>query len=133
MATVLVIDDDKYIRKTLVKILEKEGYKVMEAADGQEAIQYLSENQVDLVLSDMDMPKMNGMDMMKKIRSLPQHRELPVLALTSLESETDRMIGIEAGFAEYLMKFDRDSVLSAILRHLSLRHARIKEREEIHA
>jgi two-component system chemotaxis sensor kinase CheA len=113
---ILFVEDSAFFRGLLKPCLELNGYEVIEAADGQEALDCLASQPVDLVLSDIDMPRMNGFQMAKKIRSMPGFDDLPMIALTSLESESDRNRGREAGFSEYQAKFDREAILAAIHR-----------------
>jgi two-component system chemotaxis sensor kinase CheA len=116
---ILVVDDSAFFRAMIKPYLEMEGYKVLEASDGEEALKMLSKNQVDLVLSDIEMPNMDGIELAKQMISLPQYADLPMIALTSLDSEGNRLQGEQAGFKEYLIKFDRGALLSAIRRILS--------------
>ncbi|HUJ79841.1 MAG TPA: chemotaxis protein CheW [Nitrospiria bacterium] len=130
---ILFVEDSTFFRGLLKPCLELNGYEVVEAADGQEAIDRLADHAVDLVLSDIDMPRMNGYQMAKKIRSMPGFSELPMIALTSLESEADRARGREAGFSDYQAKFDREAILEAIHRCLAKVHASNEKEGLVHA
>ncbi|HXZ25477.1 MAG TPA: chemotaxis protein CheW, partial [Nitrospiria bacterium] len=130
---ILFVDDSTFFRGLLKPCLELNGYEVIEAADGQEALDRLAGHAVDVVLSDIDMPRMDGFQMAKKIRSMPEFVDLPMIALTSLESEADRNRGREAGFTDYQAKFDREAILAAI--HRCVEKARSTDQKEglVHA
>jgi two-component system chemotaxis sensor kinase CheA len=113
----LLVVDDSVTTRTLVKsILEAAGYAVQAAADGNEAWQLLQERGADLVVSDVEMPRMDGFDLTAAIRRSPRFRQLPVILVTALESEVDRMRGMEAGADAYLPKsaFDQRNLLETV-------------------
>ena len=97
--------DDSVTTRTLVKsILEASGYDVTDAADGLEAWQYLQEKGADLVVSDVEMPRMDGFALTEAIRSSRRLQRLPVILVTGLENEKDKMHGLDAGADAYLVK-----------------------------
>jgi two-component system chemotaxis sensor kinase CheA len=113
----LLVVDDSVTTRTLVKsILESAGYAVQAAADGAEAWQLLQERGADLVVSDVEMPRMDGFDLTATIRRSPRFRQLPVILVTALESEHDRQKGMEAGADAYLVKsaFDQKHLLETV-------------------
>jgi two-component system chemotaxis sensor kinase CheA len=113
----LLVVDDSVTTRTLVKsILEGAGYAVQAAADGAEAWQLLQERGADLVVSDVEMPRMDGFDLTATIRKSVRFRELPVILVTALESEQDRQRGMEAGADAYLTKsaFDQKHLLETV-------------------
>ncbi|MBI3605008.1 MAG: chemotaxis protein CheW [Nitrospirae bacterium] len=116
---ILLVEDSGFFRSQLRPSLEMEGYEVIETEDGEEALSYLGTQQVDLVVSDIEMPRMDGLELAKRIRSQSKYESLPIIALTSLASDSDRARGKNAGFTEYLIKFDRDTVLEAVKRCLA--------------
>lgn len=116
---ILLVEDSGFFRSQLRPFLEMEGYEVIEAEDGEEALNYLGTQQVDLVLSDIEMPRMDGLELAKRMKSQSKYENLPIIALTSLASDSDRERGKNAGFTEYLIKFDRDTVLEAVKRCLA--------------
>lgn len=117
---VLVVDDSITTRTLERTLLEREGYEVVTAPDGAEAWSFLQENPCDLVVSDIDMPGMDGFDLCRAVRSSHRLRELPVILVTALESEEDRRRGLEAGADAYLGKsgFDQDQLLETVRRFL---------------
>ncbi|MBL6449285.1 response regulator [Fulvivirga sp. 29W222] len=90
MKTILVVDDFSSIQMFLCKTLEKKGYKTIGASDGNEAYEILSENKVDLVLSDYNMPNCTGMELLNKIKSNNETEQIPVIFLTT-ETNPEKM------------------------------------------
>ncbi len=121
---ILVVDDSITTRTLEKNILEAAGYRVLLATNGQEAIDQLRTAQANggcqLVLSDVDMPRLNGFELTERIRSDPQLRHLPVVLVTSLDSPTDRERGLAAGADAYIVKraFDQQALLATIARLL---------------
>ena len=118
-ATILVVDDAITIRQLVRSLLERAGYAVVTAADADEALQRLAE--ADLVLTDVEMPGLDGFELTEAIRASPEHRHLPVIVLTNRASEADRRRGVAAGCDGYLVKrsFDEHALLTAVRRLLS--------------
>jgi two-component system chemotaxis sensor kinase CheA len=113
----LLVVDDTVTTRTLVKsILEGAGYQVTTASDGVEALSLLSSRPFDLVVSDVEMPKMDGFTLTRSIRGSDAFAELPVILVTGLSSEAHRKSGLEAGANAYLVKtaFDQQNLLEAI-------------------
>lgn len=113
----ILVAEDSLTTRTLEKtILEGAGYQVRTAADGAEAWHILNEEGADLVLSDVEMPRMDGFTLATNIRSSRRFRELPVILLTGLANEQDRKHGIEVGADAYLVKtvFDHTMLLDVI-------------------
>ena len=112
----LVVDDSVTTRSFEKSVLEEAGYEVLDAADGAEAWRMLQEKGADLVVSDVEMPRMDGFTLAEAIRGSERFRELPVILVTALESEKDRARGIEAGADAYLLKsaFDQKKLLAVI-------------------
>jgi len=96
-------------------VLEQAGYEVVVAEDGQAALEYAVDNSVDLVLTDINMPRMDGIELIKELRQLPSYRFTPLLVLTT-ESGTDKkMEGKSAGATGWLVKpFNPDQLLATI-------------------
>jgi two-component system chemotaxis sensor kinase CheA len=117
---VLVVDDALTIRELQRSILERAGYRVTVAGDGVEAMTALAAECPDLVLTDLEMPRMNGLDLTRSIRATDPMRNLPVVMLTSLGDELDRQRGLDAGADAYIVKssFDEATLLDAVARLL---------------
>jgi two-component system chemotaxis sensor kinase CheA len=117
----LLIAEDSITTRTLVKsILEGAGYEVVASVDGIDALTRLKTEPFDLLVSDVDMPRMNGFELTAKIRSDRKLRELPVVLVTALGSQKDREYGIQVGANAYLVKsdFDQSNLLEIIRRLL---------------
>ncbi|MHC5067479.1 MAG: hybrid sensor histidine kinase/response regulator, partial [Planctomycetota bacterium] len=119
--TILVVDDSPTIRGMLRTVLEASGYQVLLASDGQQALSSLAEHAVDLVVSDVEMPNLNGLDLTRAIRASETHRNLPVILVTSLADEADRQAGADAGADVYVVKqaFDQQQLLAEIAGQLT--------------
>jgi len=98
---VLVVDDEEVVRDVIVRYLEREGFDHLQAADGDEARRVISDHQLDLVILDVMLPGMNGLDVCRWIRA---SGDLPVILLTARGEETDRIIGLELGADDYVVK-----------------------------
>ncbi len=118
--SVLVAEDSITARTLLKNILESAGYDVRTAIDGIDAFTALKAGEFDLVVSDIDMPRMNGFDLTAKIRADKRLAELPVVLVTALESREDRERGIDAGANAYIVKssFDQSNLLEVIRRFI---------------
>jgi len=114
--SVLVVEDSITSRMLLKNILETAGYQVETAIDGLEGFTKLKEENFDLVLSDVDMPRMNGFDLTSKIRSDEILLEKPIVLVTSLSKREDRERGMEVGANAYIVKssFDQSNLLEVI-------------------
>jgi two-component system OmpR family response regulator len=99
--TVLVVDDDPHIRQLLVFALGKAGLDTVEAGDGEAALAAVAEHAPDLVVLDINMPRMDGLEVCRRIRA---SGDLPVLFLSSRDDEIDRVVGIELGADDYVVK-----------------------------
>lgn len=119
-ARILLAEDTVTTRALERSILEAAGYSVAVAVDGADAWQQLQANGADLVVSDIDMPRMSGFDLCRRVRSSPRLRELPVVLVTSLDSPEDRQRGLEAGADAYVVKaeFQQGTLLDTIARLL---------------
>lgn len=113
---ILVVDDSPTTRALLENILEMVGYEVTTAVDGFEAYEKIKKESFDLVVSDVDMPKMNGFELTESIRSDTKMAETPIILVTSLESNEDRERGMHAGANAYIVKsaFDQNNLIENI-------------------
>ena len=116
--SILVAEDSITARTLLKNILESAGYNVKTAVDGVDAFTALRTDAFDLVVSDVEMPRMSGFDLAAKIRSDKQLSELPVVLVTALESRQDRERGVDVGANTYIVKsnFDQSNLLEVIRR-----------------
>jgi two-component system chemotaxis sensor kinase CheA len=117
----LLLAEDSITSRTLLKsILEAVGYEVIVSVDGMDALARLKTEPFDLLVSDVDMPRMNGFELITNIRADKKLGELPVVLVTSLGSQRDREYGIEVGANAYIIKsdFDQGNLLEIIRRLL---------------
>jgi DNA-binding response OmpR family regulator len=102
MARVMVVDDDLTVREVVVTYLRAAGYDVGEAADGESALTGLRAERADLVVLDLMLPGIDGLEVCRRIRATGN--DVPVIMLTALGSETDRVVGLERGADDYVTK-----------------------------
>ena len=116
--SILIAEDSITSRMLLKGILEGAGYRVKTAVDGMDAFTILRAERFDLVVSDVEMPRLNGFDLTARIRADRKLAELPVVLVTALESREDRERGIDVGASAYLVKssFDQSNLLEAVRR-----------------
>ena len=111
--SILVVDDDATIRKTVSLHLTNQGHRVIQAKDGQEAINQLNRHFVELMLLDLRMPQMNGIEVLEIIRKSYNALELPVIMLTSCGESEDMVKALQTGANDYVIKSSEPSVLLA--------------------
>ena len=113
--TILVVDDEATLRETVVDALEAEGFKVLAAADGREALIRFREDRPDLVLLDLMLPELSGIEVCRIIRA---ESGVPIVMLTAKDSELDKVVGLELGADDYVTKPFSLRELSARIRAL---------------
>src|SRR3989304_1898752 len=101
---VLIVDDEEVIRKFLRIHLDKLGYEVREAADGEQALQELEKDDFDLLICDILMPKKDGWEVVKEVKSNPKTKHLPVIFLTAKNEDSDMFKGYDLGASYYMTK-----------------------------
>ncbi|MDZ7651341.1 MAG: response regulator [Burkholderiaceae bacterium] len=117
MQSILAVDDSASMRQMVAFTLKGAGYNVIEAADGQEALDKARGANVDLVLTDQNMPKMDGITLVKSLRGLPSYSGTPILILTTESSDEMKAKGKAAGATGWLVKpFDPGKLLDVIKR-----------------
>ena len=130
MNKILLVDDDRELTSLLKELLEMEGFNVIVAHDGEQALDLLDDS-IDLLLLDVMMPKKNGIDTLKALR---QTHQTPVIMLTARGSELDRVLGLELGADDYIMKpFDSKEMVArvrAVLRRYHPVKTEAPEREK---
>lgn len=111
---VLLVEDSRFFLNIEQSYLASAGYQVVTAEHGQEALEILKQQPIDVVVTDIEMPYCNGYDLTKAIKTNPEWQHIPVMAVTALSGEEDRKRGIAVGIDEYRIKLDRDEVLRAL-------------------
>jgi two-component system sensor histidine kinase and response regulator WspE len=114
---ILVVDDSITVREMTRKLLQNRGYEVDVAVNGMDAWIAIRSHHYDLVLSDIDMPRMNGIELVKQIKDHPTFHLLPVIIVSYRDAEDDRIQGMEAGADYYITKssFHDDTLVNAIV------------------
>ncbi|HNP25414.1 MAG TPA: Hpt domain-containing protein [Nitrosomonas sp.] len=123
-ATILVVDDSLTVRKVTSRLLEQEGYEVFTAKQGQEAVEIISLIKPDIILSDLEMPKMNGFELIQNIRNNPDTAQIPIIIITSRTADKHRQMATQLGANEFLGKpYKEDDLLGHISRYVSKQQA----------
>jgi two-component system alkaline phosphatase synthesis response regulator PhoP len=104
MTKILIVDDEQDIANLVAYNLEKEGYAIVKAYDGETALTMIKIQKPDMIILDLMLPKMNGLDVCKAIRRNPDTAGLPVIMLTAKGDEVDKIIGLEIGADDYVTK-----------------------------
>ena len=101
-STILLVDDEDSIQKLLAYPLEREGYRVLQARDGEEALERFASERVDLVVLDIMLPKLDGLEVCKRLRA--NGSTVPIIMLTAKSEEIDKVLGLELGADDYITK-----------------------------
>lgn len=116
---IMTVDDSASMREMVRATLTAAGYEVVEAVDGQEALDYARDNACDLVISDVNMPRMDGITLVHELRSLPHYRLTPLLLLTTESSAEKKLEGKRAGATGWIVKpFNPEQLLATMARVL---------------
>jgi DNA-binding response OmpR family regulator len=100
-STILLVDDEDSVQKLLAYPLEREGFRVLQARDGEEALERFASEHVDLVVLDIMLPKLDGLEVCKRLRA---ESEVPIIMLTARDDELDKVLGLELGADDYITK-----------------------------
>jgi DNA-binding response OmpR family regulator len=100
-STILLVDDEDSVQKLLAYPLEREGFRVLQARDGEEALERFAAEEVDLVVLDLMLPKLDGLEVCKRLRAESQ---VPIIMLTARDDELDKVVGLELGADDYITK-----------------------------
>ncbi len=113
--SILIVDDSETVRQVLQLALGNAGYEVVEAEDGFDALQRLSCTKVDMLITDLNMPNMDGLDLIKKVRSEVKYRFTPIVMLTTESSEEKKKAGRLAGASGWIVKpFKPEQLLKVV-------------------
>ena len=111
---ILLVEDSPFFQRMIKSHLEASNYIIHLANNGLEGLTILENEEIDIIASDIEMPEMNGLEFIQKVRRHDKFKNIPAIAVTSLDSDKDKAKGIEAGFDDYLIKFDRIQLLNKI-------------------
>ena len=113
--TVLIVDDSESMRKVIIMTLEHAGFKVFDASDGEQALAMARSQDFDAVLTDINMPKMNGLTLIKELRTLSNYRHTPLITITTESSQASKKQGKDAGATGWIVKpIKQDKLLSVM-------------------
>ena len=113
--TILTVDDSATIRDMLYATLSSLGYRVVQAADGQLGLETLEREQPDVIITDINMPKMDGYEVIRQLRKNPRHKTTPILVLTTESDADKRNIARSAGATGWMVKpFDPEGLIAII-------------------
>ncbi len=115
---VLLVEDASFFRQLIKGYLEADGYEVVAAEHGKAGLEQMGKNRFDLVVSDIEMPVMDGWEFVKNIRQGERQSDIPTVALTALDSEEDRAKAIRCGYDRYEVKIDRERFLTTVAKML---------------
>ena len=109
---ILAVDDSPSMREMLAAVLRDSGYQVVEAEDGVKALEVAKSRSIDVVLTDQNMPNMDGLSLVKNLRSLPAYKDTPIMMLTTESSAEMKQKGRDAGATGWMVKpFDPDKLV----------------------
>jgi two-component system, OmpR family, response regulator len=100
-STILLVDDEESVQRLLAYPLEREGFRVVQARDGEEALDRFARHQIDLVVLDVMLPRLDGLDVCKRLRA---ESNVPIIMLTARDDELDKVLGLELGADDYITK-----------------------------
>jgi len=120
MAKILLVEDDKFLVRAYKDGLERAGFEVLTAFDGQEGIEKMKSEKPDLVLLDLIMPVKNGFEVLGEVAMVDELRKIPIIILSNLSQESDLERGMALGATDYLVKadFSLESVIEKVKEHL---------------
>jgi two-component system chemotaxis sensor kinase CheA len=119
--TILIVEDSLFFIQQIKAFIEDAGYNTVCAENGIKALEMLKNNVIDLVITDIEMPEMDGLELTRKIRADETLMHLPIIAVTSVNGEKAERAGLDAGINEYLIKLDREKVLNTCKKYLMTR------------
>lgn len=119
--TILLAEDSPFFQNMERSYLESAGYKVISANNGIEALEKLASHTIHILITDIEMPGMNGFDLAKKVREDSNYKDMPILAVTSLIGDDERKRSKEVGIDEYLVKLNKDELLKGIDKIMSIK------------
>jgi two-component system chemotaxis response regulator CheY len=115
MKTILAVDDSRSLRQMVTFSLKAAGYQVTEAVDGVDALELAQNQAFDLVLTDQNMPRMDGLTLIENLRALPEYQKTPILMLTTESGDDMKAKGRSAGATGWLVKpFDPDRLIAVV-------------------
>ncbi len=117
--TILVVDDSPTERRLMISALEGQGYNILTASDGEEALEAAANLNPDLILLDIILPKKNGFQVCRQLKTSPATKHIKIVLISSKTQDSDRFWGLKQGADEYINKpFENDELLASVVRLL---------------
>ncbi len=117
---ILAIDDSPTIRKFLTLALSSKGFRVVTAVDGMQALELIGKERVNLIITDLNMPNIDGFELIQSLRNDEQYKEIPIIVLSSISNQEDIDRSISLGASSYIVKpFNNATVLHEVLKYFS--------------
>lgn len=117
---ILVVDDSATVRKFVSVSLSMQGFDVTTACDGMDALEKLPQKKIDLVITDLNMPNMDGFEFIRTLRENPDYKDLPVIILTSLSDQGNKAEGAKSGVMSYVVKpFSLEKIQYEVSKYIS--------------
>lgn len=114
---ILTVDDSASMRALLLNALQQEGFSVEQAVDGQDALDWLANNDVDVIITDINMPRLDGFGLIERLRDSAQHADKPILVLSTENSDEKKQRARDAGATGWIVKpFNADKLSAAVRR-----------------
>lgn len=117
MSRILVVEDSPTALYVVADMLIKAGHQVLKATDGEEALRLAAQEQPELILLDVILPKLNGYQVCRQLKAMPQTQQIPVVMITSKSKSSDRSWGIEQGADGYIVKPVNEEALREVIGH----------------
>lgn len=118
--TILVVDDSLLVRKLIAFSLAVKGYEIISASDGMEALEILPRENIDLVITDLNMPNVDGFELIKTVRENDDLKTTPIIVLTNLSESNDIERALKYGANSYLIKpFDQKAIINEVCKYLN--------------
>ena len=115
---VLVVDDSPTDRQIVTTLLQKQGYEVTTAVDGEDALEKVASERPPLIVLDIILPKMNGYQVLRQLKTTPETRHIKVILVSSKSQESDKFWGLKQGADDYIAKrYPEETMLAAVARH----------------
>jgi two-component system, chemotaxis family, chemotaxis protein CheY len=117
---ILIVDDSATVRKFVAVSLGMQGFNVVAACDGMDALEKMPQSNFDLIITDLNMPNMDGFGLIKALRENDQYKSLPIIILTSLTDQGSKDLGVELGASSYLIKpFSLEKIQYEVTKYIS--------------
>lgn len=113
---IMTVDDAASVRQMVSFTLQEAGYEVVEAVDGQDALEKMKSSNIDMLITDMNMPNMGGIELIKRVRNIPQIKFIPIIMLTTESQAAKKQEGKKAGATGWIVKPFRPEQLVAVVK-----------------